>query len=511
MAIVERIEAATPGARRRLRMSNPATLAPLGEIEIATPADVRGAVERARKAQPAWAALSYADRGRYLERAARQLAARQDEFVAAIVAETGKPELEALTTEVITACDALQFYAKRAGRILAERTVPVHLLKTKKLRISYKPLGVIGIITPWNFPFILSLNPTLQALVAGNSVVLKPSEVTPKSGQLVEELFTSVGLPEGVFQLVQGDGETGAALLEAGVDKISFTGSVATGRRVAEACGRNLVPCTLELGGKDPMIVCADADLERAARGAVYGAFTNSGQVCTSTERVYVVDDVADAFTRKVVEETGRLRQGATGEFDVGAIIDAKQLGIIEEHVRDAVAGGARVLAGGRRNQACAGLFYEPTVLVDVTHDMKVMRDETFGPVLPIMRVRDEDEALALANDSPYGLNANVWTKSKRRGTQLARAIESGCVVVNDCMLTYGVTESPFGGVKQSGIGRVNGELGLQGYCRVQSILVDRFGGKTEPLWYPYSARKLRLLQRALRMIWGTSFGRWLS
>jgi acyl-CoA reductase-like NAD-dependent aldehyde dehydrogenase len=511
MAIVERIEAATPGARRRLRMSNPATLAPLGEVEIATTADVRGAVERARKAQPAWAALSFSDRGRYLERAARQLAAHQDEFVAAIVAETGKPELEALTTEVITACDALQFYAKRAGRILAERTVPVHLLKNKKLRISYRPLGVVGIITPWNFPFILSLNPTLQALVAGNSVVLKPSEVTPRSGQLVEELFCAVGLPEGVFQLVQGDGETGAALLEAGVDKISFTGSVSTGRRVAEACGRNLVPCTLELGGKDPMIVCADADLERAARGAIYGAFTNSGQVCTSTERVYVVDDVADAFTRKVVEETGRLRQGASGEFDVGAISDAKQLGIIEEHVRDAVARGARVLAGGRRNPACAGLFYEPTVLVDVTHDMKVMRDETFGPVLPIMRVRDEDEALALANDSPYGLNANVWTKSKRKGTQIARAIESGCVVVNDCMLTYGVTESPFGGVKQSGIGRVNGELGLQGYCRVQSILVDRFGGKTEPLWYPYSARKLRLLRRALRMIWGTSFGRWLS
>ncbi|HVH17343.1 MAG TPA: aldehyde dehydrogenase family protein, partial [Myxococcota bacterium] len=219
----------------------------------------------------------------------------------------------------------------------------------------------------------------------------------------------------------------------------------------------------------------------------------------------------ADAFTRKVVEETGRLRQGATGEFEVGAIIDAKQLGIIEEHVRDAVAGGARVLAGGRRNPSCPGLFYEPTVLVDVTHDMKVMRDETFGPVLPIMRVRDEDEALALANDSPYGLNANVWTKSKRKGTQIAREIESGCVVVNDCMLTYGVTESPFGGVKQSGIGRVNGELGLQGYCRVQSILVDRFGGKTEPLWYPYSARKLRLLRRALRLIWGTSFGRLLS
>jgi acyl-CoA reductase-like NAD-dependent aldehyde dehydrogenase len=511
MAIVERIEAATPDARRRLRLRNPATLAPLGDVEVATPSDVRAAVERARKAQPGWSALSFSERGRYLERAARALAARQDEFVAAIVAETGKPELEALTTEVLIGCDALSFYAKRAGRILADQTLPVHLLKNKKLRISYRPLGVVGIITPWNFPFILSLNPTLQALVAGNCVVLKPSEVTPRSGKLVEELFAAVGLPEGVFELVIGDGETGAALLDAGVDKISFTGSVETGRRVAEACGRNLIPCTLELGGKDPMIVCADADLERAARGAVYGAFTNSGQVCTSTERVYVVDEIADAFTRKVVEETGRLRQGASGEFDVGAIIDARQLDVIEEHVRDAVERGARVLAGGRRNPACEGLFFEPTVLVDVSHDMKVMREETFGPVLPIMRVRDEAEAVALANDSPYGLNANVWTRNKRKGTELAGAIESGCAVVNDCMLTYGVSESPFGGVKDSGIGRVNGELGLKAYCRVQSILIDRFGGKTEPLWYPYSARKLRLFRRVLRLLWGTSLGRLLS
>jgi acyl-CoA reductase-like NAD-dependent aldehyde dehydrogenase len=220
---------------------------------------------------------------------------------------------------------------------------------------------------------------------------------------------------------------------------------------------------------------------------------------------------VADAFTRKVVEETGRLRQGSSGEFDVGAIIDAKQIEIIEEHVRDAVERGARVLAGGRRNPGCSGLFFEPTVLVDVSHDMKVMRDETFGPVLPIMRVRDEREALALANDTHYGLNANVWTRDKRKGTELAKAIESGCAVVNDCMLSYGVTESPFGGTKQSGIGRVNGELGLTGYCRVQSILIDRFGGKSEPLWYPYSTRKLRWFRRLLRMVWGSSFGRLLS
>jgi succinate-semialdehyde dehydrogenase/glutarate-semialdehyde dehydrogenase len=510
MAIVEQLEVA-PGEPRRLRLANPATLAPLGEVEIASADDVRAAVLRARKAQRDWAEKSFDERGRFLTRAIRVLLERQDEFVDAIVAETGKPRGEALGTEILTACDALQFYAKRAKRILADRTLPLHLLKTKKLTIVHRPLGVVGIITPWNFPFILSLNPTVQALIAGNTVVLKPSEVTPFSGRLVEELFSAVGLPEGVFSVVQGDGETGAALLESGVDKVSFTGSVATGRRVAEICGRNLVPCTLELGGKDPMIVCADADLDRAAKGAVFGAFSNSGQVCTSTERVYVVDEVADAFTRKVIEETGRLRQGADGEFDVGAIIRPEQLDVIEDHVRDAVEKGAQVMAGGRRNPDYEGFFYEPTVLTDVTHEMRVMRDETFGPVLPIMRVRSEEEAISAANDSRYGLNANVWTKNKRRGTQLAKDIESGCVVVNDCMLTYGVTESPFGGVKESGIGRVNGELGLKSFCNTRSILIDRIGGKSEPVWFPYTARKTNILKRAMRLIWGTSLGRFLS
>jgi acyl-CoA reductase-like NAD-dependent aldehyde dehydrogenase len=510
MAIVEHVAGAA-GERRRLRLANPATLAPLGEIEVASAEDVRAAVERARKAQAAWAELSFRDRGRYLERLVDLLVRRQDEVVDAIVRETGKAPLEALATEIVTACDALQFYAKRAGRILADRTLPVHLMKTKRLRISYAPLGVVGIITPWNFPFILSLNPTAQALVAGNAVVLKPSEVTPFSARLLEDLFAQVGLPEGVFGVVHGDGETGAALVEAGVDKISFTGSVATGRRVAEACGRQLVPCTLELGGKDPMIVCEDADLGRAARGAVYGAFANAGQVCTSTERVYVVDAVADEFLRCVVEQTAALRQGASGEFDVGAIIRPEQLGIIEEHVRDATEKGARVLAGGRRNPDCKGYFYEPTVLADVTHDMKVMREETFGPVLPVMRVRDESEALARANDSRYGLNANVWTRNKRRGAQLAAKLESGCVVVNDCMLTYGVPEAPFGGIKDSGIGRVNGEAGLRSYCHTRSILIDRRGAKTEPLWYPYSARKMNLMKRVMRIIWGTPLGRLLS
>jgi acyl-CoA reductase-like NAD-dependent aldehyde dehydrogenase len=510
MAVVESLPEVI-GGRRRYQLRNPATLEPVGSLEVATGEEVRAAVESARKAQAAWAAAGAAEHARVLRRAVRALLARQDEIIATIASETGKPELEILAAEIVPACDALEFYAKRAKKLLADRTIPLHLMKTKQLRIAYKPLGVVAIITPWNFPFLLALNPTIQALAAGNAVVLKPSEVTPHAGRLVEELFQAAGVPEGLVRCVLGDEETGAALLEAGVDKVSFTGSVRTGRRVAEVCGRNLVPCTLELGGKDPMIVCADADLERAANGAVYGAFANAGQVCVSTERVYVVDAVADAFIRRVVEKTARLRQGVGGESDVGPMIQARQLDVVERHVEDARARGARILAGGRRNPEYPGLFFEPTVLTDVTHDMLVMREESFGPLLPIMRVRDEAEALRLANDSPYGLDASVWTRDKRKGIALARAIDSGCAVVNDCMITYAIPESPFGGTKASGIGRVNGELGLRGYCQVQSIVVDRFGGKSEQLWFPYHARKSRRLRRLLRVIWGTPIGRWLA
>jgi acyl-CoA reductase-like NAD-dependent aldehyde dehydrogenase len=510
MAVVEPLPD-VPGQRRRLRLRSPATLEEIGEIEIHTAGDVRAAVESARKAQAQWAEASFEERGRVLRRAVRLLLERQDAYVATIARETGKPEFEALSAEILAACDALEFWAKRARKLLAERTVPLHLMKSKKLRLVYRPLGVVGIITPWNFPFILALNPAAQALMAGNAVVLKPSEVTPHAGRLVEELFRAAGLPDGVLQCLTGDGETGAALVEAGVDKISFTGSVRTGRKVAEACGRQLIPCTLELGGKDPMVVCADADLERAAAGAVYGAFANAGQVCVSTERVYVVDAVADEFVRRVVELTGRLRQGTGGEADVGPLIWPHQLEVVERHVEDARRRGARVRTGGRRNPSYPGLFYEPTVLTDVDHEMLVMREESFGPLMPVMRVRDEAEALRLANDSPYGLNANVWTRDKRRGVELARQIQSGCAVVNDCMITYGIPESPFGGVRESGIGRVNGELGLKGYCSVQSIVVDRFGSKSEPIWFPYDARKKRMLRRAMRLLWGTPLGRWLS
>ena len=499
--------------RRKLGVFSPATLEPLGEIEIASADDVRRAVARAREAQAAWAEKSFEERGRYLLRARDLLVDRADEIAETICRDTGKPRMEALATEVLASCDALTYYAKRAKQLLRDRRQGLHLLKTKKLVLSWRPMGVVGIITPWNFPFVLSVNPTVQALMAGNAVVLKPSEITPFVGQALARLLADAGLPEGVFQLLTGDGATGAALVDAGVDKISFTGSVRTGRKIAEACGRQLVPCTLELGGKDPMIVCDDADLERAARGAVWGAFANAGQVCMSTERVYVGRKLAEPFIARVVELTRELRQGpeSEGEVDVGAITSPAQLDTIERHVADALAKGARVLTGGRRNPAYPGFFYEPTVLVDVNHDMAIMREETFGPCLPIQVVQDEEEALRLANDTSFGLQASVWTRDSWKGKRLANRIAAGGVVVDDCMTTYAIAESPFGGLKESGIGRVNGELGIKSYCHVQSLVLPRLRPKREMLWYPYRAADVARLKKALRLLYRSPLAKLLG
>jgi succinate-semialdehyde dehydrogenase/glutarate-semialdehyde dehydrogenase len=512
MAIVTPLDTAA-GERRRLALANPATLEPIGEIEVQTAQDVAAAVERARKAQPDWGGLPVEERARVMRRVLDVLLARQEDVLDVVIQETGKPRTEALQMEVFAVGDALNYYAKIAPRLLATEKRRLHgiLSILKQLRIVYRPLGVVGVISPWNGPFVLSMNPSIQALLAGNAVLLKPSEVTPFSGRLAGEIFEQAGLPTGLFQVVEGDGETGAALTRAGVDKISFTGSVATGRRVAVACAEQLIPCTLELGGKDAMVVCADADPEIAAAGAVAGALMNTGQYCCGTERVYVVESIADEFTKNVLERVSALRQGAEGEFDVGAIFWPRQLEIIEEHMADAVAKGATVLAGGQRNPSLEGLFYEPTVLADVTHDMRVMTEETFGPILPIMRVRDEDEAIAMANDSPYGLSGNVWTRDKGKGFELAKRMQSGSVCINDMSMTYGVQEAPFGGLKESGVGQVNGPGGLRGYCHAEPIITDRFGGKQATSRYPYSSKSDEGLQKFMKLMWGTSLGRWLS
>ncbi len=495
-----------PGARRRYSIISPATLKPIGQIEAHTAEDVRAAVQKARQSQPAWAALSFEQRGEYMLKALKILVDDQDHFIDVIAGEGPKARLDAVNIELFPACDALDYYARNTARFLATQKVDMHgpLSGVKQLYIMYKPLGVVGVISPWNGPFVLSIVPAIQALMAGNSVVVKPSSLTPMSGNLVGELFREAGIPEGVVTIILGDSETGQALLESGVDKISFTGSVPVGREVAKACAGRLIPCTLELGGKDPMIVCADANLDNAAGGAVAGRFSNNGQMCFGTERVYVVDAVADHFIGKVVERVTKLRQAVDGDFDVGALFSSNQMEILESHVADAVARGARVLVGGRRNPHLPGLFFQPTVIVNVDHDMLVMREETFGPVLPIMRVRDEDEAIRMANDTVFGLGANVWTNSTQKGLEIAKRINSGSVSINDMTITFGVPEAPFGGIKNSGIGRVNGETGLKGYCNTQPVIVDLLGGQVSADKYPATLQKARDMQEVIKSIWGT-------
>ena len=509
MAIVKPLKTA-PGARRRLSIASPATLEPIGQIEVQTVEDVRAAVQKAHQAQPAWAALSFEQRGEYMLRALKILLDRQDEFIDVIVSEGPKPRIDVLNIDIFPACDALDYYAKNTAKSLATQKVDIHgtLSMVKELYITYKPLGVVGVISPWNGPFVLSVVPTIQALMAGNAVVLKPSSITPMSGKLVGDLFHEAGIPDGVMTVVTGDSETGQALLESSVDKISFTGSVPVGREVAKACAERLIPCTLELGGKDPMIVCADANLDNAAGGAVAGCFVNTGQYCCGTERVYVVEAVADAFIKKVVERTSKLRQATEGDFDVGALFSPSQMEIVEQHIKDAVAKGAKVLVGGRRNPNLPGLYFEPTVLVNVNHNMLVMSEETFGPIMPIMRVRDEDEAIRMSNDSVFGLGANVWTNNIEKGMEIAKRINSGSVNINDMTITFGIPEAPFGGVKNSGIGRVNGEIGLRGYCHIQPVIIDLFGGQLTADAYPTSIQKARDMQNVIRSIWGAQFER---
>jgi len=510
MAILKPVESSEP---RRLRLSSPVTLEPIGEIQCASAEDVRAAVERGRKAQAGWAKLSIDERAGYMWRLLDLFVKRQDEIVDAVVRETGKARAEAIGMEVYSPCDSIAYYAKNARKFLAPEKRRIHGVMgfAKKLRVVYKPLGVVGLITPWNGPVVLAVNPTVQALMAGNAVVHKPSEVTPLSALLLKSFFEEAGFPADLYQVVQGDGRTGAALVEAGVDKVSFTGSVATGRKVGEACGRQLIPCTLELGGKDAMIVCADADLDRAAEGAVLGACMNTGHYCCGTERIYVVEDVYDSFRDKVVERTRQLVQSDSGETDVGAVFWDRQMDIIESHMADAVAKGAKVAVGGGRNPELRGLYFQPTVVTDVDHGMDLMTKETFGPILALMKVKDEEEAIRLANDSDYGLNGNIWTGDTEKGYDIAERIETGGVCVNDMAITYGIPEAPFGGVKSSGVGQVNGQTGIRGYCHAQPITADRKGKGRIQGGYPYSRKSEDGMQKFIKIFFGTRLARWLS
>ncbi len=476
---------------REIISYDPATGAEVGRVPVSSAAQVAQAVARARAAQVSWGALSYGERGRVVLRAREIVLAELDQIAELIAREAGKPVAEAIAMELVPTLDLMQFFARRTARLLRSEKIAIgqYGLMGRSSRINYRPLGVVGIISPWNFPWAIPLGEVVMALMAGNGVVLKPSELTPFVGLRIGEVFQRAGLPAGLLSVVAGNGATGAALVEAGVDKIMFTGSVATGKRVALSAAEKLMPVVLELGGKDPMLVLADADVEAAARAAVWGAFANSGQACASVERCYVHEGIAPVFQARVVALTQQLKQRAGAGADIGAMSSERQLQIVAAHVSDAIERGARALTGGRRvgGAASAGWFYEPTVLAGVDHTMPVMREETFGPVLPLMTFRTEDEAVRLANDSIFGLTASVWTRDIARGQRIAEQIAAGTVMVNEVLYTHGIAQTPWGGVKQSGIGRTHGRAGLLELVAAQHIHVNRITLLPDLWWFNYT------------------------
>jgi len=495
-----------------IAVENPATGEIAGTVPDLDAAAVAEMARTGRDAQPQWEAFGFEARAQVLMRAQKWLMDNQERMIQTIISETGKTYEDAEFAEIGYAANAFGFWAKNAPRYLEDERVRSSqlLVKGKKLILRHRPLGLIGVIGPWNYPLTNSFGDCIPALAAGNSVILKPSEVTPLTSLLMAEGLRESGLPEGVFQVATGRGETGAALIEH-VDMIMFTGSTRTGRKVAEAAARRLIPCSLELGGKDPMIVLSDADLERAANMAVYYSMQNAGQTCISIERVYVEAPAYDEFLGKVTEKMRALRVGAPhgpGSVEVGAITFPPQLATIEDHVKDALDKGARTLTGGHARHDGGGRFYEPTLLVDVDHTMKIMTEETFGPTLPIMKVADAEEAVRLANDSPYGLGASVFTRDTARGEEIAKRIHAGAANVNDALINYTVLELPMGGAKASGLGSRHAAGGIRKFCAQQAIVITpRLALKREVHMFPYKAKTTRMLSRFFKFMYGRGKG----
>jgi acyl-CoA reductase-like NAD-dependent aldehyde dehydrogenase len=463
----------------------PATGLAFAQVSLLDAGQAGAAVAAARAAFPAWRALSFRERGRFLLRARDVILAESEPIARLISREQGKPAAEALSVELFPGMEALRHAAHRAGQALGDEPVEsdVVLFAHKECRVRYEPYGAVLVITPWNYPFF---------------VVLKPAPATTLVGLRLGEIFRRAGLPDGVVNVLAVDDRVASGLVEdPRIGKILFIGSVATGRKVMAAAARNLTPVLLELGGKDPAVVCRDADLDRAAQGIVWGAFVNAGQTCVSVERVYVEEPVAEAFVAKVVEETRKLRLGdpARDDVDVGPMTLERQRAIVEEHVAEAVAGGARILTGGRRPDG-PGWFYPPTVLTGVNHGMRILREETFGPVLPIVVVKDVDEAIRLANDSEYGLTASGWTRSAALARRLQEKLSAGVVSINDCVSSLGEPTAPYGGMRHSGIGRAHGVLGLREMAQAKYVTRDTGRG---PLawWFPYGAEFARFMRTA--------------
>jgi succinate-semialdehyde dehydrogenase/glutarate-semialdehyde dehydrogenase len=483
----------------------PATDNPIGTVPDSQAEDVAKSVERARAAQADWATTPVADRAAVIERVGDLVLARRDRLLDLLQLETGKARSDGLE-EFLDVTLACSYYASRGPSMLADESRTPAVPGATAARVTYDPVGVVGAISPWNYPVTLAVAEAIPAIMAGNAVVLKPDEKTPYVALAIAELFENAGLPAGVFEVVTGQADViGQALVDR-VDHVAFTGSTETGRLVAERAGRNLVECSLELGGNNPLLVLDDADPKTAARGVVTGAFANAGQLCLAPERIYVHESVQNAFFDELVGATRRLTLGTDFDYgaDVGSLIDADQLNRVERHVESAVADGASVLCGGRHRPDLGPFVYEPTVLTDVAPDAPVACEETFGPVVTVTPVPDTGAAVAAANDSPYGLNASVWTGDRERGRTVARAVDCGTVCVNDAYAAgWAAVDAPMGGIGDSGIGRRHGPEGLRRFLEPKTIATSRIGPLDPPPWVPngLAARGFVLLTRLQRRI----------
>ena len=464
----------------------------MGELDCAGPTEVQAAVASARAVQPEWSAWGVPNRLKVLQRFQRILLDQKEHVARRITQEAGKPYVESLLTEVFVVLDAARFLADNAYSILRDEHLPYGNLavKPKSGRILREPYGVIGIISPWNYPFSTPGCEVMAALVAGNTVVLKPSEFTPLIAMELQSLLREAGVPEDAFHVLPGEGATGAALVNSAIDKLIFTGSVGTGRKIAQVAADRLLPVVLELGGKDPMLVLEDANVDVVSSAAVWGAFSNAGQACLSVERCYVHEKLYDKFVATCAEKTRKLRvgNGMDASTEIGPMINERQVRIVESHVEEARSRGARILTGGARMRELGPTFYAPTVVADVDHSMRIMREETFGPVLPIASVRDDEEAVRLANDSDFGLAASVWTSDRQRGENLARRIQAGTVMVNDVMSCFSISEAPHGGMKASGLGRTHGRWGLEEMVRVKYVDTDLLPKMKKVWWFGYGS-----------------------
>jgi succinate-semialdehyde dehydrogenase/glutarate-semialdehyde dehydrogenase len=503
----ERVETAA-----RIVSENPATLEPVGEVSVASREICRQAIQAARDAFPVWRWLDPKEKRAIFKRAENILARRASEAARLIAMEKGSPYAESLAVEVFGALQSLNYYGENQGRLLQSRRAGHHapLFFHKSGAFHFHPLGPSLIISPWNFPFLIPVCDTLSALTAGNTVVLRPSTTTPLTALLMGEVFLEAGLPPGVLNVVVCRvPEAEGMIVDRDIQTVMFTGSVGIGRRIVQLCSKNLTNVTLELGGKDPMIVLEDADLERAARGAVWTSFMNCGQSCGSIERVYVARKIAEPFTARVVELAREVRVGNPLDegVDMGPMATAGQLKVVEEHIADARAKGAKVLVGGGRVPGRAGYFIEPTVLVDVDHTMRCMTEETFGPTLPIMVFEDDERALALANDSDYGLTASVWTRDRKRAAWFAERLEAGSVTINDHMYSFVEPRAIWGGIKQTGMGRSHGPYGLHELVNIKYVGTDFLRKKSQTWWFPYDRSLSGIMEKAIALFHGAGRG----